>query len=75
MAENKIPPNDIDWSLATWEGARREAMRRWAQLPLEHIVAALEDMEQLNAALSDHSTHINEPTTRYNVALDNSENK
>ena len=75
MAENKIPPNDIDWSLATWEGARREAMRRWAQLPLEHIVAALEDMEQLNAALADQPTQISETSTRYNVALDNSEKK
>jgi hypothetical protein len=37
----------IDWSLATFEGARREQMRRWAALPLERMVAALEEMEQL----------------------------
>ena len=75
MAENKNPPNDIDWSLTTWEGSRRETMRRWAQLPLEHIVAALEDMEQLNAALADQPTQIRETTTRYNVSLDDDENK
>ncbi|NIP72371.1 MAG: hypothetical protein GWO16_04780, partial [Gammaproteobacteria bacterium] len=40
----------IDWSLTTWEGARREALRRWSELPLERIVAALEEMEQLSAA-------------------------
>lgn len=37
----------IDWSLTTWEGARREQMRRWAALPLENIVAALEEMQSL----------------------------
>jgi hypothetical protein len=44
-----MPENDhlvsIDWSLTTWEGARREQLRRWALLPLENIVAALEEME------------------------------
>jgi hypothetical protein len=28
-------------------GARREQMRRWAALPLERMVAALEEMDQL----------------------------
>jgi hypothetical protein len=37
----------IDWSLTTFEGARREQMRRWAALPLERMVAALEEMDQL----------------------------
>jgi hypothetical protein len=41
------PPDDIDWSLTTWEGARREQLRRWAELPLENIIAALEEMEVL----------------------------
>jgi hypothetical protein len=40
------PPTDstdgIDWSLTTWEGARREQLRRWAELPLERIILALE---------------------------------
>jgi len=46
---------DIDWSLTTFEGARREQMRRWAELPLEQILAALEDMEAL-AKLSEDRT-------------------
>ena len=37
----------IDWSLTTWEGARREQIRRWAQLPLENVVAALEEMQEI----------------------------
>ena len=44
---------DIDWSLATWEGSRREALRRWAQLPLEHVIAALEEMQELSEMLSE----------------------
>ena len=42
------PRPDIDWSLTTWEGARREQIRRWSALPLETIVAALEEMEELS---------------------------
>jgi hypothetical protein len=38
---------EIDWSLTTWEGARREQLRRWAALPLESVVSALEEMETL----------------------------
>jgi hypothetical protein len=41
------PLPDIDWSLTTWEGSRREQLRRWAALPLESIVSALEEMEDL----------------------------
>ena len=37
----------IDWSLTTWEGARREQLRRWAQLPLEQILLAQEEMREL----------------------------
>jgi len=41
------PLDDVDWSLTTWEGARREQLRRWGELPLENIIAALEEMEDL----------------------------
>ena len=44
--------DDIDWSLTTWEGARREQLRRWAALPLERIVLALEEMQELAEWLS-----------------------
>jgi hypothetical protein len=37
----------IDWSLTTWEGAEREQLRRWAQLSLEEIVRAQEEMQDL----------------------------
>lgn len=44
-------PTSTDWSIATWQGATREAMRRWAELPLERIVAAQEEMRELAEAL------------------------
>ncbi len=37
----------IDWSLTTWEGAAREQQRRWAALPLEDILRAQEEMQEL----------------------------
>jgi hypothetical protein len=49
-------PSDIDWSLTTWEGARREQLRRWAALPLKNVIAALEEMEALAAILSNAET-------------------
>jgi hypothetical protein len=42
----------IDWSLTTWEGARREQLRRWSALTLEEIVRAQEDMQDLADRLS-----------------------
>jgi hypothetical protein len=48
-------PGAIDWSLTTWEGARREQLRRWAELPLDRIVLALEEMASL-AAWLEHDT-------------------
>ena len=51
-----MPPTDstdgIDWSLTTWEGARREQLRRWAELPLERIILALEEMQELAEKLA-----------------------
>jgi hypothetical protein len=48
---NSPPEEPIDWSLTTWEGARREQLRRWAELPLERIILALEEMEEIAARL------------------------
>jgi hypothetical protein len=42
----------IDWRLTTWEGAQREQLQRWAALPLENIIRALEEMEQLAGTLA-----------------------
>jgi hypothetical protein len=43
---------DVNWSLTTWRGSRREQLRRWAALPLIDAIAAVEEMEQLAQALS-----------------------
>ncbi len=36
-----------DMTLATWEGAEREQLRRWAALTLEEIIRAQEEMREL----------------------------
>ena len=43
----------IDWTLTTWEGARREQQRRWANLSLREIILALEEMQVLADRLSN----------------------
>ena len=43
----RIEDKAIDWSLTTWEGAEREQLRRWAELSLEEIVRAQEEMQNL----------------------------
>ena len=48
MPTNEQPADGIDWSLTTWEGSRREQLRRWAALPLEQMIQAIEDMEELS---------------------------
>ena len=45
MSKSEADP--IDWSLTTWEGSLREQLRRWAELPLENIVRAQEEMQEL----------------------------
>lgn len=35
------------WEKTTWEGARREQLRRWSRLSLEEILAAQEEMADL----------------------------
>jgi hypothetical protein len=39
--------HQIDWSLTTWEGARRDQIRRWSELPLDVAIAAVEEMEEV----------------------------
>lgn len=52
MAEHEESPPEVDWGLTTWEGARREQLRRWAALPLERIISALEEMDELAEQLA-----------------------
>lgn len=40
-------PDDFDWSVTTWEGARREHLRRTAALTLRERMQSLEDMAEL----------------------------
>ena len=44
MAEQS---DDIDWSLTTWEGSRREQLRRWSKLTFDEILEAQEEMAGL----------------------------
>ncbi|HEX5054924.1 MAG TPA: hypothetical protein VFX02_00350 [Gammaproteobacteria bacterium] len=49
--DTKIPGN-VNWDLTTWEGARREQLRRWSELPLERIILALEEMQRVSEMLN-----------------------
>ena len=55
MANPEKLDESIDWRLTTWDGAQREQLRRWAELPLENIIRALEEMEQVAAQLAKSS--------------------
>jgi len=50
MPDNKVPTPEFDWKVTSFEGARREQLRRWAQLPLEHILLAIEEMQDIAQA-------------------------
>lgn len=49
MAEQ---PDGIDWSLTTWEGSRREQLRRWSELTFDEILEAQEEMAELAEELA-----------------------
>jgi hypothetical protein len=55
MPTNEPHPGDIDWSLTTWEGARREQTRRLAKMTLAEIILALEEMQVLADRLQPSS--------------------
>jgi hypothetical protein len=38
------PDDDIDWALTTWEGARREQLRRWLRLSVRERLEAVDRM-------------------------------
>ena len=38
---------EIDWSLTTWEGSRREQLRRWCKLSVRERLLAVEEMADL----------------------------
>jgi hypothetical protein len=53
MATSAPDHSGIDWSLTTWEGSRREQMRRWAQSSLEEVIIAIEEMDEVVRQLRD----------------------
>lgn len=48
---NQIPEHL--WKLTTWEGSRREQLRRWRALTLREKLQAVEDMAELAAKLAE----------------------
>lgn len=42
--------NEIDWSLTSWEGSRRAALRDWMKLTLTEKWRAVEEMADLARA-------------------------
>lgn len=64
-----MPPNEseldaFDWSLTTWEGSRREQLRRWAELSLREIIQAQEDMRELSERFAQmRSSKVEPPKT------------
>jgi len=66
----------IDWGLTTWEGSRREQLRRWAALSLEEILLAQEEMRELADRLAqapvsrkDERRNVNQPSAIEGPAL------
>ena len=53
---------DADWDLTTWQGSRREQIRRWSKLTMDEILAAQEEL----AALVDELKSDNGPQTTDN---------
>ncbi|MEX0899522.1 MAG: hypothetical protein WD081_02410 [Gammaproteobacteria bacterium] len=41
------PDDGIDWSVTTFEGARREQVRRWSRLTLPEKLKALDEMAEM----------------------------
>jgi hypothetical protein len=40
-------PDDFEWGVTTWEGARREQLRRSVALTLRERIQAVEDMVEV----------------------------
>ncbi len=55
MPNDDAQPTDFDWRLTSFEGSRREQLRRWARLPLEDILQAIEEMEDITRLLASTS--------------------
>jgi hypothetical protein len=47
MERNEPKTSEFDWRMTSFEGARREQLRRWARLPLEDVIRAIEEMQDI----------------------------
>lgn len=56
MQTNKPQTSEFDWQVTSFEGARREQLRRWAQLPLEDVIRAIEEMQDITQELGGASS-------------------
>lgn len=56
--DHKLSDDNIDWSKTTWEGSRREQIKRWSELSLREVLIAIEEMEILAEKLG-HDTRTN----------------
>jgi hypothetical protein len=65
MSEHDSPTTDFDWRLTSFEGARREQLRRWAQLPLEDILLAIEEMKDIAHVLGTAQPGVSESPAEY----------
>jgi hypothetical protein len=55
--QNRDPQrSQFDWRQTSFEGARREQLRRWAQLPLEDVIRAIEEMQDITQQLGGASS-------------------
>lgn len=56
MQNNEPNTSEFDWRVTSFEGARREQLRRWAELPLEDVIRAIEEMQDIAQQLGSEST-------------------
>lgn len=55
---------EIDWSVTTWEGSRREQLRRWRALTVRQRLEALDDMTELAETLGNAPSRSTPPRSR-----------
>lgn len=50
MPDDKRRSSEFNWRVSSFEGARREQLRRWARLPLERLLLVTKEMQDLAQA-------------------------
>lgn len=69
MMSEKTPDNQA-WQAATFEGATREALRRWRAVSLEQIIMVLEEMQELGQWLHGGAPGKSEANVRESLSGD-----